>query len=49
MKCKGCGEELGEYCSDCQENMLSEAIHEANKARQKNSKKYKLVPMEVKE
>ena len=35
MKCKGCGEELDEYCMDCQEKMFSEAIARASKERQK--------------
>lgn len=46
MKCKRCGQELDEYCLDCQEQLLIEAIAKASKARQKGAKRYKLVPIE---
>ena len=39
MECKGCGQELDEYCSVCQEKMLSEAFAKAHKERQKKGRK----------
>jgi hypothetical protein len=45
-ECKRCGEELAEYCEDCQSVMLSEAIAQIVKERQENAPRYKLVPID---
>ena len=39
MNCKECGKELDEYCLDCQEGMISDAIAKATKERRKKGKK----------
>lgn len=39
MNCKRCGVELDNYCLDCLEKMMNEAIAKATKERQKKGKR----------
>ena len=45
-ECLRCGEELDEYCTECQEQMLSEAIKKVHEERNKNAKRFRLVPID---
>lgn len=40
MKCKRCGEELSEYCTECLSKVLAEAIRKIKVKRERAGKEY---------